>query len=161
MSLPFFVYGTLRPGEGNYSWCLQGKTRKEVPGTLAGAQMYGRMGFPYVILSPEQEDTIQGDLVWIDEDVVSYQDAQNSLDGLEGTRFPGRNMGNHYDRLIADVQTEEGVYKAWVYIANMGISQALIEQSERNIPPRIVDGDWIRHVRDQNRYRLTQMTTAT
>ncbi|MEU5592583.1 gamma-glutamylcyclotransferase family protein [Streptomyces sp. NPDC020298] len=45
MTLPFFVYGTLRPGEGNHDLYLRGRTRSEEPGRLPDAvpEEYGRL----------------------------------------------------------------------------------------------------------------------
>lgn len=160
MRLPFFVYGTLRPGEGNYGYCLAGKTRQETPGTLSGSQMYGNLGFPYVILSDNPADTVRGDLVWVDESVASYEDVKHSLDALEGTRIEGRNTGNHYDRLVADIQTDDGaIVRAWVYIANLNITQALLDQEDR-VPPRIVSGDWVAHTQEGRRKRYEETLRA-
>ncbi|WP_411112809.1 gamma-glutamylcyclotransferase family protein [Streptomyces sp. 029-5] len=49
MSLPFFVYGTLRPGEHNHDLYLRGRVAAEEPARLAGALLYDGPGYPYAI----------------------------------------------------------------------------------------------------------------
>lgn len=47
--LPFFVYGTLRPGEANHDLFLRGRIRSEEPGRLTGALLYDGPGYPYAV----------------------------------------------------------------------------------------------------------------
>lgn len=120
-NLPFFVYGTLRPGEGNYSWSLDGETTKEVVGFLAGTSMYSNGGFPYV-LEHSVGKGVQGTLIYVKPE--SYDKVFASLDMLEGTRYgddvPGVGKvhdNNHYNRLIRLIQVDKDTFvKAWVYM---------------------------------------------
>ena len=52
MTLPFFVYGTLRPGEVNHDLFLRGRTHSEEPGRLADAVLYEGSGYPYAVEEP-------------------------------------------------------------------------------------------------------------
>ena len=47
--LPFFVYGTLRPGEHNHDLFLRGRTAAEEPARLRGALLYDGPGYPYAV----------------------------------------------------------------------------------------------------------------
>ncbi|MEU9306306.1 gamma-glutamylcyclotransferase family protein [Streptomyces sp. NPDC048256] len=59
--LPFFVYGTLRPGEVNHDLLLRGRTLREEPARLAGAVLYQGPGYPYAVEEPG--GTVAGELV--------------------------------------------------------------------------------------------------
>ncbi|MFF3202189.1 gamma-glutamylcyclotransferase family protein [Streptomyces sp. NPDC002962] len=59
--LPFFVYGTLRPGEVNHDLLLRGRTLREEPARLAGAVLYQGPGYPYAVEQPG--GTVTGELV--------------------------------------------------------------------------------------------------
>lgn len=133
---PMFVYGTLRTGEGNYSWALAGKTQKERNDVrLPGARMYSNGGFPYVIDDPEHEQGVRGDLMYPDYD--EWSDVVDSLDTLEGTRSL-RNDTNLYNRYLMYVQTGEKEYtQAWVYIPPTS-SQDHIKTAH----PEVESGDW-------------------
>ncbi|MER7555235.1 gamma-glutamylcyclotransferase family protein, partial [Streptomyces anulatus] len=47
--LPFFVYGTLLPGEPNHDLFLRGRTAGERPAVLPRALLYDGPGYPYAI----------------------------------------------------------------------------------------------------------------
>lgn len=139
--LPCFVYGTLRSGQGNYQWCLRGRTVSEQPATLTGGVMYDSGGFPYVVQTNEATDVIVGDLMFLDPDL--YADTANSLDGLEGFYAEGSRR-NHYDRRIVTVTTEDGKqHRAYTYL----VPEHHIAQVTRL--PLIESGNWVEH--DDNR----------
>ena len=48
--LPFFVYGTLRPGGPNYARYLGGSTRTEEPAILRQAMLVTDGIYPYLII---------------------------------------------------------------------------------------------------------------
>src|SRR5438270_797160 len=60
---PFFVYGTLRPGQGNHARLLAGRTTAEVPATLPGNVLYGP-ALPYVTAGEEAPGVV-GALVFV------------------------------------------------------------------------------------------------
>src|SRR5438094_10472984 len=92
--LPVFVYGTLRPGQGNYSRLLAGRIAAPVPATLPGHALYGRaLSFPYVVPAPGH--TVVGDLVTPLADL--YDGVLDDLDWLEGYRA-GQPDASHYVR---------------------------------------------------------------
>ena len=97
------VYGTLRHGEGNYSWCLNGRTSEEVRVNVIGMEMHGDTGFPYVFQADQAESTIVAELMTLNEDV--YEDAMRDLDRLEGYRGPG--MNNHSPTSTASIASDQ------------------------------------------------------
>jgi gamma-glutamylcyclotransferase (GGCT)/AIG2-like uncharacterized protein YtfP len=134
---PVFVYGTLRSGEGNYSWALAGKTASETRATLTGAVMHDNGGFPFVtMLDATETNQVIGDLMYINPD--DYFLVMNSLDGLEGYRGPG-NPGNMYDRVLVTVTTEDGTeVEAYTYL----VASDLYEYRVSRLP--VIDsGDWL------------------
>lgn len=134
---PIFVYGTLRSGEGNYSWALSGKTQKERNDVrLPGARMYSNGGFPYVIDDPEHDQGVRGDLMYPDYD--DWGEVVDSLDMLEGTRSL-RSDSNHYNRYLMYVQTGENEFtQAWVYIPPTSSQDRI-----KTVHAEVASGDWM------------------
>ncbi|NDZ57652.1 gamma-glutamylcyclotransferase [Streptomyces anulatus] len=58
--LPFFVYGTLLPGEPNHDLFLRGRTAGERPAVLPRALLYDGPGYPYAI---EGHGRVHGTLI--------------------------------------------------------------------------------------------------
>lgn len=89
------TYGTLRYGEGNWTYFLRGC---DFLGThqLEGFSLYSNGAFPYAI--KDEGSSIVVDLFEVDQMVL------NSCDHLEG--YP-----HHYDRMLVTV----GDVEAWVY----------------------------------------------
>ena len=130
--LPFFVYGTLRPGEPNHDVFLRGRTRSEVPGRLTGAVLYDGPGYPYAVEEPG--GVVRGELVTADPD--QYGQLLGTLDRLE-EYAPGA-PGNLYERVARDVTREDGMsVRAWVYVAAPAIAAGLRARG------RLIEGgDW-------------------
>ncbi|MER5182198.1 gamma-glutamylcyclotransferase family protein [Streptomyces sp. NPDC002896] len=132
MQLPFFVYGTLRPGECNHDVFLRGRTVTEEPARLAGAVLYEGPGFPYAV--EEDEGVVRGELVTAAPD--EYVRLLARLDRLEGYA-PG-DPANLYERVARPVTCGDGrVVRAWVYVAAPAIATDL----RANGKP-IDGGDW-------------------
>ncbi len=134
-NLPFFVYGTLRPGQGNYR-LLAGQTVAEFPATLPGHALYGP-GLPYVTAG-EEDSAVVGDLIYVAAE--RHAEVLARLDCLEGYR-PDRS-DNHYDReartvRYVDVDGAEATTLAWVYLAGRWARERL------RLGERIAGGDWL------------------
>ena len=89
------VYGTLRRGEGNWSYFLKGRSAYLKTAVISGFRMVTNGAYPYAI---EFEGNITVDLFEIDEDTLER------LDYLEG--YP-----SHYNRKLIDVGDDQ----AWIY----------------------------------------------
>ena len=134
-TLPVFVYGTLRSGEGNWSWALCGRTASEQVATLTGVQMFDQGGFPYVMRSDNPDETVVGDLMQIEP--ALFGQVMADLDRLEG--FTPGSRFNLYNREVVTVTTEDGkTHDAYVYIV-----ATEREERVRQSCPRIESGDWI------------------
>lgn len=138
---PVFVYGTLRPGQGNYhlmSEAAEGSSRA----TLNGHAIYGaHRGFPYAAEHDDPSAVTVGDIVWL-SDTQHGARARDNMDGLEGfnSDYPS---SSHYERVLRDVTftDSEGnaqTVKAWTYMARGSARRQLREED------RIADGDWVK-----------------
>jgi gamma-glutamylcyclotransferase (GGCT)/AIG2-like uncharacterized protein YtfP len=132
--LPFFVYGTLRPGEANHGPTLRGRAASHTPAVLLGALLYDGPGYPYVVSAPEGE--VHGELLHPFPEL--YEAVLADLDRLE-EYVPGA-AGNLYERVAREVRGPAGpAVLAWVYVAGEAIERAL-----RASGRRITSGDWKR-----------------
>ncbi|MEV5429005.1 gamma-glutamylcyclotransferase family protein [Streptomyces sp. NPDC052701] len=131
--LPFFVYGTLRPGEANHRLFLRGRTRREEPGRLGGAVLYDGPGYPYAVEEPG--GVVRGELVTaLPQD---YAGLLAELDRLE-EYVPG-SPRNLYERVGREVvrDADGSAVRAWVYVAAPAVAARL---RSRGRP--IEGGDW-------------------
>jgi gamma-glutamylcyclotransferase (GGCT)/AIG2-like uncharacterized protein YtfP len=128
--LPFFVYGTLRPGAANHRLFLAGRTAAEEPAHLPGAALHDGPGYPYAV--PGGPGEVVGDLVHAAPG--AYGELLSVLDRLEEYLGPGHPL-NLYERLPRDtVRLRDGaVVRAWVYVP-----------APRTVPGApIPGGDWL------------------
>jgi gamma-glutamylcyclotransferase (GGCT)/AIG2-like uncharacterized protein YtfP len=136
--LPFFVYGTLKPGEPNYRLLLAGRTVEETPASLTGAALFTEGPYPFLLTAPDL--VLPGDgVVWgalIAVPPGQYTAVLAELDALEGYAEGGAD--NLYERVICEVATAEGPRQAWVYVAGAS-ALALIRQGTMR---RIEGGSW-------------------
>ena len=136
--LPFFVYGTLKPGGRNYTRYLGGRTAQEQPATLAGAVIFSPGPFPFLTREPDlvtPADTAHGFLMTVAAGHYAY--ALADLDGLE-EYVPGR-ADNLYERIVAEVATPTGPCAAWVYVASPKALRLIRAGRLR----RVLDGVWM------------------
>ncbi|MCX4693467.1 gamma-glutamylcyclotransferase family protein [Streptomyces sp. NBC_01408] len=135
VQLPFFVYGTLRPGEVNHDLFLRGRTASEEPGLLPDAALYDGPGYPYAVHRPGPG--IVGELITAAPD--AYGELLVALDRLEEYEGPGR-PGNIYDRMAREVLRPDGSsVLAWVYLAS-----PLLARELRTSGAEIPGGDWLK-----------------
>ncbi|MFI2367244.1 gamma-glutamylcyclotransferase family protein [Streptomyces sp. NPDC018833] len=135
MQLPFFVYGTLRPGEHNHGLFLAGRTAAEDPATLAGALLYDGPGYPYLVEDAEEGGQVTG--ASLTAAPGEYPRLLKTLDRLEEFVAPGHPR-NLYERVVREVTLVDGTAtRAWVYVAADGVARGL-----RSHGRRIAGGDW-------------------
>ncbi|MFD8798145.1 gamma-glutamylcyclotransferase family protein [Streptomyces atroolivaceus] len=157
MRLPFFVYGTLLPGEPNHDRFLRGRTREERPAVLPGALLYEGPGYPYAI---EGHGTVHGALITAAPG--AYADLLRLLDDLEqylGPEHP-RNLYERVARRVGPVPEQHapgdgtavsgpaasgsgpsgsaGPVRAWVYLAATAVARSL-----RTGGTPVPGGDWL------------------
>ncbi|MEU2716849.1 gamma-glutamylcyclotransferase family protein [Streptomyces sp. NPDC007205] len=132
--LPFFVYGTLRPGEANHNLYLRGRTASEEPARLPGAALYDGPGYPYAVERPGGE--VRGELVTARPE--AYPELLAALDHLE-EYVPG-DPRNLYERVARQVlhTTDGTAVEAWVYLAAPRVAARLRAEGKL-----IEDGDWL------------------
>jgi gamma-glutamylcyclotransferase (GGCT)/AIG2-like uncharacterized protein YtfP len=132
--LPFFVYGTLRPGEPNHDLFLRGRTEAEEPARLTGALLYAGPGYPYAV-EDAGDGVVCGELVTALPD--RYGELLAALDQLE--EYTPGDPRNLYERVARDVTREaDGVaVRAWVYVAAPAVAVRLRARGKL-----IEGGDW-------------------
>ncbi|MFH9295834.1 gamma-glutamylcyclotransferase family protein [Streptomyces sp. NPDC017520] len=96
--LPFFVYGTLLPGEPNHDLFLRGRTAGERPAVLPRALLYEGPGYPYAI---EGHGSVHGTLLVAAPG--AYGELLGLLDHLEEFLGPGHPC-NLYERVVREVE---------------------------------------------------------
>ncbi|MFF7634830.1 gamma-glutamylcyclotransferase family protein [Kitasatospora sp. NPDC008050] len=92
--LPFFVYGTLRPGQRNHAHFLGGHCARIQPAVLAGALLHEGPGYPYLVADPDSRRRVLGELITVRPG--DFTPVLAALDLLEGCRPDG---SGHYIRL--------------------------------------------------------------
>jgi gamma-glutamylcyclotransferase (GGCT)/AIG2-like uncharacterized protein YtfP len=116
--LPFFVYGTLLPGQPNYHlWA--GAIRAEQPATLPNGRLYDmaqlNLGH-YPMLVEEVTDRWQVMGMVVDVESLYYETVLRTLDMLEDFRptQPDESFYRRARRVVTLANGEQRV--AWVYI---------------------------------------------
>ncbi|UNO42114.1 gamma-glutamylcyclotransferase [Streptomyces sp. MST-110588] len=133
--LPFFVYGTLRPGGIHYAWALRGRTASEEPAQVGGALLFDGPGYPYAVAGPAGA-VVHGDLVL--PRAADHDEVRAVLDRLEGY-VPGARQ-NVYERVaVTAVRADGGTVRAWMYLAGEPLATRL-----RAGGTLIPGGDWLR-----------------
>ncbi|GAA4999367.1 gamma-glutamylcyclotransferase family protein [Streptomyces siamensis] len=133
MRLPFFVYGTLRPGEHNHDLFLRGRTQSEEPVRMRDVVLYDGPGYPYAV--EESGGVVSGELVTALPQ--EYEELLAALDRLE--EYAPGDPRNLYERVARDVVRADGAacVRAWVYVAAPAVAARL-----RARGTRITGGDW-------------------
>lgn len=107
MSLPLFVFGTLRRGEPNHHY-LDGFYDRMLPAVLDG---YARVA-PLMIARREGMEVI-GEVYFLTE--ARYEKTLAGCDELEEIP-PGKLVGHEYERRLVRIATAEGPLDAWAYV---------------------------------------------
>ena len=133
MRLPFFVYGTLLPGEVNHDLFLRGCTEAEAPARLNGAVLYEGPGYPYAV--EERGGVVYGELVTALPG--RYEELLVALDRLE--EYARGDPRNLYERFEREVIRDGGdtAVRAWVYVAAPAVAARLRARGKL-----IESGDW-------------------
>ncbi|MEU2422286.1 gamma-glutamylcyclotransferase family protein [Streptomyces sp. NPDC007851] len=143
--LPFFVYGTLRPGQLNHDAFLRGRTETEEPGRLDGTVLYDGPGYPYAVEEPGAPHSVSGELATARPE--AYDRLLLELDELEEC-VPG-DPASLYVRVERDVvRLRDGAaVRAWVYLAGPAVTERLRADGRR------IGGDWLTHRTPDGRRR--------
>ncbi|MEV6379088.1 gamma-glutamylcyclotransferase family protein [Streptomyces sp. NPDC051773] len=132
--LPFFVYGTLRPGEPNHDLFLRGRTVAEQPARMHGMALYDGPGYPYAVEGRGGAGEVSGEIVTAAPE--EYAELLRALDQLE--EYAPGDPANLYERVERPATLADGtVVRAWVYVAAPAVEAGL---RARGKP--IESGDW-------------------
>lgn len=107
MSIPLFVFGTLRRGEPNHHY-LDGFYDRMLPAVLPG---YVRVA-PLMIAERDGAEVI-GEVYFLTES--RYDRTLAGCDELEEIP-PGMLIGHEYERRLVRITTAEGSMDAWAYV---------------------------------------------
>lgn len=107
MSLPLFVFGTLRRGHVNHHY-LDGFYDRMVPAVLPG---YERVA-PLMIAACDGGEVV-GELYYLTE--ARYAQTLAGCDELEELP-PGSLIGHEYERRRVEVHAEGQTIEAWAYV---------------------------------------------
>lgn len=131
---PFFVYGTLLPGQPNFElW--QDAILAMKPARFVGAALYDLDWYPMLVELPGNQVT--GLLITVEP--ALYSDVLAQLDFLEG-HDPDDPTAGEYQRQLRIVTLSGGSHSvAWVYVGRL---------EPVNGRPRL-DTNWIDHARRQ------------
>lgn len=107
MSIPLFVFGTLRHGERNHHY-LEGFYDRMLPAVLPGYERVAAL-----MIAPCNAGHVDGELYFLTES--RYDRTLAGCDELEEIP-PGRLIGHEYERQLVQVTTSEGIFTAWAYV---------------------------------------------
>jgi gamma-glutamylcyclotransferase (GGCT)/AIG2-like uncharacterized protein YtfP len=125
-----FVYGTLLRGESNEHVLHDRPVRRVLDARVRGA--LHETGNPWPVMVLDDGSTVHGELVELD-DVEARLGPLDALESFSGYGRPGR----MYHRTLVDVSTDEGMRRAWTYVAGETIRRG----------PPIGSGSWRAHRR--------------
>ena len=130
--LPFFVYGTLIPGQPNY-YLWKDSIVDTKNGLIRNHQLFDMGHYPMIVQS--EGNNVHGMLMYVkDED---YEKITKIIDNLEG--YNPENHGNSaYNREMRDIEVYSGeLEKAWIYI---GSTEYVKKEND------VKDGNWVKHI---------------
>lgn len=132
--LPFFVYGTLLPGQPNdFYWA--DKIVQSVPAVLDQVTLYAFSDYPMMIEELGCKNQVIGQAIWVRAE--HYTQLIAELDQLE-VYNPADHKNSLYLRVERIVHTADGAkIPAWVYLGKA--------KFVRNLPI-VANGDWEKHI---------------
>ncbi len=139
--LPFFVYGTLIPGQPNDTYWSDAILSVE-PAVFSPGRLFDFGSFPMLVESrwPDGGGQVSGRLVHVSAE--PYGSILAAIDGLEDYD-PANEAASIYRRVARDVSTAAGeTVRAWVYIGRESFAQGR---------PVVTGGDWVAYCDRQNR----------
>ncbi|MCA9875410.1 MAG: gamma-glutamylcyclotransferase [Anaerolineales bacterium] len=130
-TVPFFVYGTLLPGQPNaYLW--GDGLIAEYDARLPNGRLYDCGAFPMLV--EEGQEAVVGSLIIVQPE--QYPAILARLDDLEGYD-PEQPAASAYRRVLREVITEDGRHhNAWVYVGHAAALPGMTP---------IPGGDWRRY----------------
>ncbi len=130
--LPFFVYGTLLPGQPNYDLWAQYILSKQTA-VFANGRLLDLGNYPMLV--EKGNDPVKGMVVTIKP--AAYEAVTSRLDHLEGYD-PHNPNKSEYVRMERHVYLADGTaVNAWVYLGQILISDNI---------PLVNNGDWVSHI---------------
>jgi len=133
--LPFFVYGTLIPGQPNY-YLWKDSIVDTKNGLIRNHQLFDMGHYPMIVQS--EGNNVHGMLMYVkDED---YEKITKIIDNLEGYN-PENHGSSAYNREMRDIEVYSGeLEKAWIYIG----SEKYIKKENG-----VKDGNWVKYISDK------------
>jgi len=107
MSIPLFVFGTLRRGHVNHHY-LDGFYDRMIPAVLPGYERIAPL-----MIAPRDGSEVAGELYYLTES--RYAQTLAGCDGLEEL-LPGSLIGPEYERRLVQVTAEGRTVEAWAYV---------------------------------------------
>lgn len=131
---PFFIYGTLLPGQPNDFYWGDSIARSQVA-VIQQMALYALPHFPMMIETDHTDSHVIGRLIWLQPG--RYATILNQLDQLEGYD-PADSANSLYQRIQHSVKTAAGdTYTAWTYIGQPLLVKGL---------PLVPNGDWVTYI---------------
>ncbi|MFN2106585.1 MAG: gamma-glutamylcyclotransferase family protein [Candidatus Promineifilaceae bacterium] len=134
--LPFFVYGTLLPGQPN-AFLWQDTIRALEYAQISDCCLYDLRQFPVMV--NQKGYTVHGLLVWVADEHFSH--VLEDLDFFEGFH-PGRPQKSNFRRVKVQAAARDGrTVIAWAYMGH-----------KRHVQGHLIieSGDWAQHVAARN-----------
>jgi len=129
--LPFFVYGTLRPGQSNFH-LLEGRTQRIRSAYVDGFALYTLGSYPSMLKSNAPRARVYGEVVTPQS--YRYDTVMQSLDRLE-EYDPTDPDASWYYRTVHDVHLNGSkTVRVWMYLGR--------EEHLKIWNKRIQSGDW-------------------
>jgi gamma-glutamylcyclotransferase (GGCT)/AIG2-like uncharacterized protein YtfP len=136
-NLPFFVYGTLLSGYGNYKRILENRTQNEIKAKAYGLKMVSLGAFPMAVATGDTKDEIHGELMYLRP--KNFLEISKKLDDLEGyPRFYDRAVINAVPHIVGN--EGRGMVEAYIYVSPLNFAAEYLEKH-----PVVVNGNWREH----------------